>query len=175
MMADAALLMSIRPRYAESIFTRTKTVELRRRRPKSLEPGDLVYLYVSAPVKAIAGAFSVASVLECPVPALWRTVRSAAAVTRSEFLAYYSGVTVGVAIFVAEVWLLPKPMYLDDLRKKARGFCPPQSYRYASIPGIADPRTLASSRAPSFGQALELDTSHPKRVPPPTPYASGTQ
>jgi predicted transcriptional regulator len=135
--------MSIRPRFAADIFARTKTVELRRRRPKCLEPGDLVYVYVSAPVKAVLGAFSVASVLECPLPTLWQTVKAMAAVSESEFDSYYSGKAVGVGIFVDEVWQLAQPVPLSDLRKKERGFSPPQSYRYFSIPGIADPRRPA--------------------------------
>ena len=44
------VLLSVRPKYAEKIFERTKTVELRRIRPKLLEEGDLVLLYVSSQI-----------------------------------------------------------------------------------------------------------------------------
>jgi predicted transcriptional regulator len=43
------LLLSIRPEYANKIFDRTKTVELRRVRPRLLNEGDRVVVYVSSP------------------------------------------------------------------------------------------------------------------------------
>ena len=46
-MANNAILMSIRPQYANMIFDGTKTAELRRVKPKTLESGDLILVYVS--------------------------------------------------------------------------------------------------------------------------------
>ncbi|MDM8558083.1 hypothetical protein [Candidatus Parabeggiatoa sp. HSG14] len=83
-----------------NIFERTKTVELRRVRPKLLEKGDLVLLYVSSPVQALASAFKVDKIIEKPLKNLWRVVRKKAGITRQEFDNYYDGVSVGVAIFL---------------------------------------------------------------------------
>ncbi|KHD05821.1 hypothetical protein PN36_04880 [Candidatus Thiomargarita nelsonii] len=43
-MSANVVLLSIRPKYAEKIFEHTKTVELRRVRPKHLKNGDLVFI-----------------------------------------------------------------------------------------------------------------------------------
>ena len=132
-MAKNAILMSIRPEYAEKIFGKTKTVELRRVKPKTLASGDLIFVYVSSPVQALVGAFKVASVLEKPLLSLWTNVRDYAGISRGEFLDYYEGVEKGVAIFIEDVWRLPKPIHLSELRRGMKGFYPPQSFRYTSI------------------------------------------
>ncbi len=135
-MTKNVILMSIRPQYADKIFNRSKTVELRRVKPKSLEQGDLVLVYVSAPIKSLVGAFTVLSVTEKTLPALWKKVKDYAGVSRSEFLDYYQGADTGVAIFIKDIWLLPKPIQLAELREEVKGFYPPQSFRYTTIQQI---------------------------------------
>ena len=124
------VLLSVRPKYADKIFEHTKTVELRRVRPKLLEKGDLVLLYVSSPVQALAGAFKVDKIIEKPLKDLWRIVRKKSGITRQEFDNYYDGVSVGVGIFfkVQDVQQLDEPITLDIL--KAQSFHPPQGFRY---------------------------------------------
>ncbi len=130
--------MSIRPQYANKIFDGTKTVELRRIKPKMLDSGDLIFVYVSSPVKALAGAFRVASVVEKKLEPLWRAVKDYAGVTRVEFFNYYEGVNSGVAIFIDDVWLLPRPIKLAQLQEEIKNFYPPQSFRYTSIKQISN-------------------------------------
>ncbi len=132
-MTKKALLMSIRPQHASKIFDGSKTVELRRIKPKSLDNGDLVFVYVSSPVKSLFGAFVVSSIVEKPLSPLWSIVRLHAGISKAEFLNYYNGVQSGVAIFIQDVWLLPEPIHLTELRREFEGFHPPQSYRYTSI------------------------------------------
>lgn len=132
-MANNAILMSVRPQYAEKIFDRTKTVELRRIKPKFLQEDDLILVYVSSPVKSLMGAFTVSSVMEKSLPSLWRNVKDYACVQRSEFFDYFQGVEKGTAIFIKDVWLLPKPIRLSDMQQKVKGFLPPQNFSYTSI------------------------------------------
>lgn len=132
-MAKNAILMSIRPQYADKIFNRTKTVELRRIKPKVMQDGDLIFVYVSSPVKSLVGAFTVSAVMEKSLLTLWKNVKDHAGVSRSEFLNYFHGIETGVAIFIKDVWLLPKPIHLSDMQKEVNGFYPPQSFRYTSI------------------------------------------
>lgn len=132
-MANNAILMSIRPQYAKMIFDRKKTVELRRIKPKTLGSGDLILVYVSSPMKSLVGAFKVAHVVEKPLSSLWKAVKDHAGVSYAEFSNYYNGVQLGVAIFIKDVWLLPKPIHLSDLQKDINGFYPPQNFRYTSI------------------------------------------
>lgn len=137
-MKNNAILMSIRPQYASKIFDGTKTVELRRIKPKTLDNGDLIFVYVSSPVKALTGAFRVASVVEKKLEPLWRTVKDYAGITRTEFFNYYKGVDIGVAIFIKDVWLLPRPIKLAQLQEEINNFYPPQSFRYTSIKQISN-------------------------------------
>ena len=128
-----AVLMSTRPQYADKIFSGTKTVELRRIKPKLLTKNDLIFVYVSSPVKSLVGAFTVLSVDEKPLVGLWRSVKDCAGLSHGEFLNYFQGLEKGVAIFIKDVWLLPKPIHLQELKKEVKGFYPPQSFRYTSI------------------------------------------
>ena len=139
-MSRSAILLSIRPQYAEKIFNRSKTVELRRIRPKHLKKGTLVLLYVSSPIKSLVGAFKVERVVEMPLDELWQLVRSKAGVTCEEFEAYYGGVNRGVGIFISETWRLSEPIELEDLREQILNFHPPQGFRYATLEELVSPQ-----------------------------------
>lgn len=133
------ILLSVRPEYADKIFEQRKTVELRRVRPKYLQKGDLVLIYVSSPIQALAGAFKVERVVEEPLEKFWSMVKKKAGVTRQEFDIYYEGVSTGVGIFFKEVWQLPEPISLHTLKQQAPLFQPPQSFRYARESELALP------------------------------------
>jgi predicted transcriptional regulator len=138
-MPGNAIFLSIRPKYAEKILEGMKTVELRRVRPKHVAKGALALLYVSSPVKSLVGAFRVDRVVEKPLRDLWKMVQSQAGISREEFDAYFEGVSTGVGIFFSELWLLPNPMGLQDL-KEMLDFQPPQGFRYATASELAFPR-----------------------------------
>jgi len=131
-MSSSSIILSIRPKYADLIFTGQKSIELRRIRPKHLGNGDLVLVYVSSPVKSLVGGFTVKHIIESPIPVLWQAVRSGASLSRDEFDKYFTGSTSGVAIVVGDTWCLREPLLLEDLRQRKAGFLPPQSFRYAT-------------------------------------------
>lgn len=131
-MSNNIILLSVRPKYADKIFKHTKTVELRRVRPKHLQKGDLVLIYVSSPIQALAGTFKVERVVEEPLKKLWQQVKKQAGVTRQEFNTYYEGVSTGVGIFFEEVQRFQEPITLQTIRQHLLLFQPPQSFRYAS-------------------------------------------
>jgi len=136
-----ALLLSLRPRFADAIFDGTKTVELRRVRPR-VKAGDLVVVYVTSPRCQIEGAFRVERVLEAAPTSLWRAVTGRCGVTSDEFLDYFDGKARGFGIVVRERWKLAAPIKLGRMRtKKLR---PPQGYQYLTH-GVAQAlsRTLA--------------------------------
>lgn len=136
-MLDKAILLSIRPQYADKIFEGDKTVELRRVCPRYIKRGSLVLIYVSSPVKSMAGAFEVDRVVEEPLRELWKMVRDRAGVTHQEFKAYYNGVRKGTGIFFSKVSLLPEPIKLEDLKGQMENFHPPQGFRYATSGELA--------------------------------------
>lgn len=125
-MNGSALLLSIKPCYADAIFARKKRVELRRVKPR-VGPGDLVLVYVTSPRSALEGAFEVERVLSERPSTLWKHVEQHAGLNRQEFDDYFDGRNVAYAIVVRRVWRL-SPVTLSAMRKaKIR---PPQSYHY---------------------------------------------
>ena len=131
-MSSKTLLLSIRPKYAELIFSGRKTAELRRVRPQ-LQEGDLVLIYVSAPVKALMGSFKVQRVIHGSPRDLWSEVGKHSGLTKKEFEIYYSGLSLGFAIFASKVWRLEHPIKLSRLKQRWNGFSPPQGFRYVTL------------------------------------------
>jgi predicted transcriptional regulator len=125
----AALLVSLKPRFAEMILAGEKTVELRRVRP-SIEPGALVVFYASSPVKGVLGTGRVAAIDTSSPSALWERHGSLSGLSRREFSAYFAGSDEAVAIALTDVRRLSKPVPLAELRRRWQGFRPPQSFRY---------------------------------------------
>jgi predicted transcriptional regulator len=121
-------LMSIHPQYAEKILAGQKRIELRRQRPR-LHAGDIVVVYVTSPLKQIAGAFSVAGVLSMSVERMWRRFRSVLGVERDAFYGYYADRKVAHGISIERVWA-SEPVALPHLRERFDGFVPPQSYMF---------------------------------------------
>ncbi len=128
-MSKHVLLLSIRPRFAEMIFSGTKTVELRRVRP-TIAAGDLALVYVSSPVKELQGVFKVGKTISGKLESIWKKYGKKACVTRDEFDAYFKGKDEAHALLIEEAWMLPKPVRLACLRKEKHGFRPPQSFHY---------------------------------------------
>jgi len=130
-MTTKRLLISVRPKYAEMIFTGKKTVELRRVKP-NLSIEDIVIVYVTSPIKQVWGSFSVGNIITLPVNDLWLNVKNDAGVSKKEFFDYFIGVDYGYGIVIKNISSVFKPIDLNEIRKNWSGFNPPQSYRYLS-------------------------------------------
>ncbi len=135
-MPTNALLLSIQSKYAEKIFSGKKRVELRRVRPR-LERGDVVFVYVPSPQKALVGAFEVKRVIEGIPQHFWTDVKQDAGMTLEEFQKYYAGRSLGFAIFLSKTWTFSRPVNLDSLKRMWPEFQAPQGYRYLT-PAEAD-------------------------------------
>ena len=99
-MNSDAVLFSIRPKYAKKIFDGTKTIELRKVKPKRLMRGGLVLVYVSSPVKSLVGAFKVKKIEEYSPSEMWEKVRENAGISKSEFDESSQNSTSGAAIYI---------------------------------------------------------------------------
>jgi len=129
MATDHALLLSIRPHFVDLIFAGTKTVELRRVKPR-VKSGDLVVVYASGATKGMVGAFEVAGVTAATPSSIWRKYNGGSGLTKREFDHYFAGVSVGYAICIGKFWKIQEPVPLNTLRQRRAGFRPPQSYHY---------------------------------------------
>ena len=134
-MSKNILLISIKPEYAEKIFSGHKTVELRRVRTR-LKIGDIVLVYVSSPKKALIGSFEVENIIQEKIESKndienrWEEVQERACIAYEKFKEYYQGASFFVGIFFTNTKQFDKPIELESLRQKIPEFRPPQSYHY---------------------------------------------
>jgi len=128
-MSGTAFLISIRPQFAELIFSGHKTVELRRVPPK-VESGDLALVYVSSPTMEVQGCFEVDRIESAPPEDLWKRCGAKSGISRECFFDYFSGKKTAHAIFIRRAWKLKAGVRLARLRREKGGFRPPQNFRY---------------------------------------------
>lgn len=128
-MSQRAVLMSIKPRYADMIFAGIKTIELRRVCPK-IGPGDLVLVYVSGPRMALVGGFVVEGIVAATPAELGRRHLKHSGLSQDVFQNYFEGATHAYGILIGRTWQFEEVAELATLRRRKGGFLPPQSYRY---------------------------------------------
>jgi predicted transcriptional regulator len=154
MIPGKALLVSIRPRFVKQIFAGTKTIELRRVRPR-VEAGALVIMYASGTQKALVGAFQIAGVIAASPPVIWRRFGSRTGLNKAEFESYFTDLDTGFAIEVAHTWQLPEPVHLSALRRQCRGFHAPQGYRYLNLREV-----LSMGGEALLGERQQMKVAH---------------
>lgn len=126
-----AVLLSIRPRFAEAILNGSKTYELRRRFPK-LEPGTTVYLYSSSPDMAIVGSFVTAEIQHADKRTIWRQLRNYLGLDEEEFNDYLDNRTHAVGIKTTQVRRFRTSVRLSEIRDSMKVEAP-QSFRYLPV------------------------------------------
>ncbi len=146
-MQREALLLSVRPIFANRIMEGIKTAELRRVRP-GVSPGQAVLIYSSSPTMALLGSAAVERVEAAAPSALWPRVRHAAGVSEAEYLGYFAGATSAAAIWLSNVVPLTEPIPLPELRRRWPWFRPPQSYCFVRA-HVDPPNRTVESRAAS--------------------------
>jgi predicted transcriptional regulator len=123
---EAALLISIKPRYADLIERGEKRVEFRRRFPSDWSSGR-AYFYVTSPVRALAFSARISAVTRAAPAQLWAPFRHLSGATRAAFDDYFAGAHTGVALLLEDVHRLASAIPLDDPRLQDLSFRPPQS------------------------------------------------
>lgn len=136
-----ALLLSVRPRFAEAILAGKKTVEVRRR-PVKVAPGTRAIIYASTPAMAVVGTARIQRAIVCKPDFAWRRHGEAIGLAHSEFEEYLAG-NMACLLILGEARSLDSPLSLQHLRKRT-SFQPPQSYRYVSPSDPIQIRALVS-------------------------------
>lgn len=131
-MQREALLLAIRPVFAEQIVAGTKTAELRRVRP-DVSPGQSVLVYSSSPEMALVASAAVDRVDSDAPNALWRSVRNHAGVSRAQYDAYFDGAERASAIWLTDVTPLARAIPLREIRERWPWFRAPQSYCFVRV------------------------------------------
>ena len=128
-MQQSDLLLSLKPVYAKAIMAGTKTIELRRVRPK-VGPGSWALIYASSPEMCLVGAIEISDVIEGSPRSLWPKVRSGAGVSKATYDEYFLGAKLAFGLLIKQAIRLEKPLSLSSIRGSVPGFRPPQSYAY---------------------------------------------
>jgi predicted transcriptional regulator len=123
-----ALLLAVKPRWAEMLLARTKTVEFRRRGPGPAALGRPVLIYASSPVCAIVGYGTSLECVRAKPSDLWNHYANHGGIDEQEFAAYFAGAIVGDALRL-ECSPLPNSVKLDLLRSRYN-WRPPMSWSW---------------------------------------------
>ena len=123
------LFLSIHPRFVEKILSGEKTIELRRRRPRSVA-GDWIAIYATTPERRLRGIARITEVRVGGVRDMWAEARLQAGVTKSEYESYFSDCDRAVGIVLADPLSFAEPVSLERLRELWPNFQPPQGFRY---------------------------------------------
>ncbi|SDQ79455.1 helix-turn-helix domain-containing protein [Brevundimonas sp. 374] len=125
------VVFSIKPEYSRKIIGGSKTIELRRRFPKTVSEGTRALIYETSPTRALIGMAEISGVSRMSPDELWAAYSEEACIARTDFDNYFSGVEVGVAIRLCRARPLRRTIELPELRSRF-SFEPPQSFLYAS-------------------------------------------
>lgn len=118
------ILMSIKPKYSEKIFSGKKKFEFRRKVSKLHV--DKIIVYSSSPDKKVIGEVEVIKVVSKPINELWKLTKKYAGISHNDFEDYFNGCDMAYAYELGEVMLYKKPKSLLDFNIRYS----PQSYVY---------------------------------------------
>src|SRR5580698_154167 len=94
-------ILSIKPEYAEAIFSGRKRFEFRR--SVFREEIQVVIVYITCPVGQVAGEFSVKEIITDDLDTLWARTQRKAGIDREVFTNYFAGKVIGHAIVIGNV------------------------------------------------------------------------
>jgi predicted transcriptional regulator len=120
------ILLSIKPHFAERIFTGTKHYEFRRVLFRATTIKTVV-VYASSPIQRVIGEFTVGGILALSTQRLWKETRRHAGIEKRDFDSYFNGRKTGYAIKVSQPMRYHQPKRLNHICDYDR---PPQSFRY---------------------------------------------
>lgn len=121
-----AVLLSIKPKYADMILAGTKTVELRR--AWAAQEVATIVIYASSPVQRLVGIVDVNEVKEASPTQLWKVSQiHGGGLSNKELKDYYKGKTKGFAVMLGNVHKAKSPIEPESVFTQ---FVPPQSFRY---------------------------------------------
>lgn len=107
-----AMLLSIKPEYAQRIIDGTKEFEFRTRRCR--EDINKIIFYSTAPESKVVGEAEIEEVISGAPSTVWELTKHAAGIPRSFFRAYYKGRPVAVAYKLKNVIAYDEPKALED-------------------------------------------------------------
>lgn len=123
-----AVLLSVRPKYADQIASGAKKVEFRR--VWTTHPVSDLVLYSTSPASKLIAVASITQIIHAPRTTLWEyATKLGGGVTRKELFEYFQGISRGFALVLGHVRVFSPPRNPAD---HATRFRAPQSFRFLS-------------------------------------------
>lgn len=121
-----SVLLSIKPKYVNSILNGDKKYEFRKLIPRSNDI-DTVYIYSSSPVQKIIGKFSLKDVICATPEEIWEQCSEYGGISKEDFFQYYNGKSEAYSLRISDLEVFDKAICPYNTFKK---FTPPQSFLY---------------------------------------------
>lgn len=120
------VLLSIKPEYANKIFSGEKKFEFRKKAFRNIEVHTVV-VYSTMPVGRIIGEFSIKHIHQDSPESIWSKTKRFSGIDEGFFNEYYDGRDLAVAIEVDNPVLYKKPI---NPKEEYANFTAPQSFMY---------------------------------------------
>jgi len=128
-----AILLPIKPKFADLIIQGSKSIELRRSAPA--QQINTIAIYSSSPIQSIVALVDVAKVIEMTPANLWLIAKkNGAGLTRTEFFDYFQSKNSGFAFMLKNIRTFKKPV---DPYVFFESFTAPQSFKYITNRDLA--------------------------------------
>lgn len=122
-------LISIKPEYVEKIISRSKTVEIRKRKV-NLPSGSRLWIYATLPRGCIAAVAIIRDVIIDSPLAIWNLYRNQINVPEPVFHSYVNHSQTISAIRLKKIYAIQPNLTLNHIRSEIEGFHPPQFLKY---------------------------------------------
>lgn len=121
---EKCIVISIKHKFAEKIYSGEKTMELRKFPPR-VPYGTRCFIYEPLPVGRITGYFDFGGVIQAVPDYLWATYRHLMGIEANEYFEYFKGRSWATAWIVTNVCKYYAPCFLDeyDLERAPQSYC----------------------------------------------------
>lgn len=116
----ATVLLSIKPKFVEKIFSGEKRWEFRRK--IFHKDCKQVKIYASAPISKIVGEFEIDHILSDTPDKVWEVTKDYAGISKEYFDEYFKDRDIAYAIRVKNIKIYETQQSIE--------YSPPQNYRY---------------------------------------------
>jgi predicted transcriptional regulator len=127
--SGSAILLSVKPKFADLIVEGSKLVELRRAIPK--QSLGTMAIYASSPIQSIVALVDVKEIIEASPLKLWKISKdNGGGLTKVELMTYFALKKTGFALMLENARVFTKPV---SPKKIFKPFTAPQSFKYLSL------------------------------------------
>lgn len=120
-----AVLLSIKPEFAEKIFAGTKKFEFRKIIFKHRNINKII-VYASSPIKKVIGEFIIDDIIIADIDTLWNTTYKYSGITKEVYQKYFKNKERAYAIKIGKTIRYEKSRNLNEYNIKTA----PQSFVY---------------------------------------------